>query len=343
MCVVVAGVAACGGHSAPKRATASPAATSAPRTEGEPPAHSGPTAVAASGIQFPANLAFDPRGGMWVVSGSSGTNASDGVWYVPPDGHPRHVVKGLTAALGVAWVGDRLYVGHVTTPTNGQVSVYQGFNGTTFQSHHVVLDGLPVGHSSVGSVAEGPGGRMFVNVGSPGDNSGRPGHVLSFAPGGGAAKVEATGLRSGFGLAFHGSQALVTDNGRDDLGPHRPPDELNAFEPAGPVVDFGFPHCYDQGGAACAGTRPPLAAFPAHSTLGGVAVKGDVAFVVENGSTIVQALSGGGIVRVDLRTGRRTIFWRSPVKNDPLGAAIGPDGNLYVTLYVSGKIRRFDL
>ena len=70
---------------------------------------------------------------------------------------------------------------------------------------------------------------------------------------------------------------------------------------------------------------------------------GDVAYVAENGSAFEKNPTGSDVVRVDLRTGRHSVFWRSPVKHDPLGAAIGPDGDLYATLYVSGKVVRFDL
>ena len=91
------------------------------------------------------------------------------------------------------------------------------------------------------------------------------------------------------------------------------------------------------------GTRPPLVKFAAHATPTTVVVKGDVAFVVENGSSFAKNPSGSDVQRVDLRTGRHTVFWRSPVKHDPVGAAIGPDGNLYVSLYASGKIIRFHL
>jgi streptogramin lyase len=42
-------------------------------------------------------------------------------------------------------------------------------------------------------------------------------------------------------------------------------------------------------------------------------------------------------------TGKRTRIWKSPVQHDPLGAAIGPDGNLYVTLFLSGKVVRFNV
>ena len=47
--------------------------------------------------------------------------------------------------------------------------------------------------------------------------------------------------------------------------------------------------------------------------------------------------------RVDLSTGRRTRIWKSPVAHDPLGAAIGPDGELYVTLFLSGKVVRLNV
>ena len=296
--------------------------------------------VVASGLHFPVNLTFDEHGGLWFTSSARGQNPTDGVWYIPPGGRPRQVVKGLTAA-GLAWVGNSLYVASTTAPGTGEITVLQGFNGSRFTSQRVRLDGLMVGQHVIGSIALGPDGQLYIGVGAVGNNSGPSGGVLSFAPGGGNPVVKATGLNSAFGLAFYGRLLLVTDTGRDDLGPFRPPEELNEFDPAGPVVNFGFPGCYDQGGPACAGTRPPLATFAAHATPTAVAVKGDVAFVVENGSSFLQNPSGSDIQRVDLRTGQRTVFWRSPVKHDPVGAAIGPDGNLYVTLFASGKIIRF--
>jgi glucose/arabinose dehydrogenase len=135
----------------------------------------------------------------------------------------------------------------------------------------------------------------------------------------------------------------VTDTGRNDLGPFKPHEEVNAFDPSGPVVDFGYPGCYGQGGRACAGTRAPLANLPPHAASAGIAVTGDVAYVAQNGSAFEENPTGSDVVRVNLRTGRHSVLWRSPVKHDPLGAAIGPDGDLYVTLYVSGKVVRFDL
>jgi glucose/arabinose dehydrogenase len=294
--------------------------------------------VVAKGIPFPTNVVFDPAGGMWVTSGAGGTNASDGVWYVPAGGKPRHVIRHLKTALGLRWAGGMLYVAHITSPSNGRVSAFTGFDGTRFAKHSIALDGLRVGRHTMDSVVLGPDGRLYVGVGSTFDNHGRPGRVVSWEPGGHTPRLEATGLRNPYGLAFHGADLLVTDNGRDDLGETRPPDELDAFDPAGGVADFGFPRC----SPACSGKRAPLATFPAHASSDGLAVKGDVAYVAQNGSTIRKHPVGNDVQRVNLRTGTRTRVWKSPVAHDPLGAAIGPDGRLYVTLFVSGKVVRWD-
>jgi glucose/arabinose dehydrogenase len=200
-----------------------------------------------------------------------------------------------------------------------------------------------VGRHALGSIIKGPGDRLFFVAGSTLDKGGVSGRVLSFAPGETKPAVEATGLNSVFGLAFAGRRLLVTDGGRNDLGPYRPRDELNAFDPSGGVVNFGFPRCYDKSSGSCAGTEPPLTSLAPHAVPVGVAVKGDVAYVAENGSSYPENPTGSDIQRVDLQTGRRTRFWRSPVEHDPTGAVIGPDGDLYVALYASGKIVRFDL
>jgi glucose/arabinose dehydrogenase len=301
------------------------------------PARAATPTVVAKGIPFATNVVFDPAGGMWVTSGAGGANASDGVWYVPKGGKPRHVVRHLRTALGLRWAGGSLYVSHITSPSNGRVTAFTGFEGRRFAKHSVALDGLRVGRHTVDSIVQGPDGRLYVGVGSTYDNHGRPGRVVSWAPGKHTPRLEATGLRNPYGLAFHGAQLLVTDNGRDDLGEARPPDELDAFDPAAPAADFGFPRC----SPSCAGVTAPIARFPAHASTDGLAVKGDVAYVAQNGSTIRKHPVGSDVQQVDLAAGRRTRLWQSPVEHDPLGAAIGPDGRLYVTLFLSGEVVSF--
>ncbi len=278
---------------------------------------------------------------MWVTSGAGGPRASDGVWYVPRHRRPRHVAGGLTTALGLRWAHGKLYVGHITTPFNGRVTVLSGFDGRRFRRRAVALDGLAVGRHTVDSIARGPDDRLYVGVGSVQDNRGRAGRVLSFRPGGHAARLEATGLRNPYGLAFSGRRLLVTDNGRDDLGAFRPREELNAFDPSGAVADFGFPGCHGQGGTACRGTRAPVARFPAHASPDGLAVDGRRAYIAENGSSFAANPTGSDVRGVDLVTGTSSVLWRSPIRHDPLGATIGPKGALYVTLFVSGRVIRF--
>src|SRR3954454_13724722 len=262
--------------------------------------------VVARGIPLATNVVFDPAGGMWVTSGAGGSNPSDGVWYVPKGGKPRHVVRHLTTALGLRWAGGTLYVSHITSPSNGRVTGFTGFDSKRFAKHAIALDGLRVGRHTVDSIVPGPQGRLYVGVGSTFDNHGRPGRVISWKPGKHTPRLEATGLRNPYGLAFHGKDLLVTDNGRDDLGQTAPPDELDVFDPAGPVPDFGFPGCWGQGGAACAGKVPARTRFPAHASTDGVAVKGGFAWVAQNGSLTRSHRVGGAVQSVDLMTGRRT-------------------------------------
>jgi glucose/arabinose dehydrogenase len=351
---VLAGVLGCGGTNARPVATGTRPAP-ASRTHAPPPgpAPSRPgrrrrrrratdrPRVVARGIPFASNVAFDAHHRMWVTSGAGGPRASDGVWYVPRRGRPRHVASHLTTALGLRWVRGTLYVGHITAPSNGRVTALSGFDGRRFRRRRVALDGLAVGRHTVDSIVRGPHSRLYVGVGSSQDNRGRPGRVLSFRPGGHVARLEATGLRNPYGLAFSGRRLLVTDNGRDDLGAFAPPEELNAFDPSGPVADFGFPGCHDQGGRACAGTRKPVARFPAHASSDGLAVTGRRAYIAENGSSFAANPTGSDVRRVDLLTGRSSILWRSPIPHDPLGAAIGPGHDLYVTLFASGRVIRF--
>ena len=196
---------------------------------------------------------------------------------------------------------------------------------------------LHVGRHTMDSIVQGADGRLYVGVGSRFDNHGLPGRVVSWVPGRHTPRLEATGLRNPYGLAFHGADLLVTDNGRDDLGETRPPEELDRFDPAGPVADFGFPRC----SPSCSGAIAPIATFPAHASTDGLAVKGGFAYVAQNGSTIRRHAVGSDVQRVNLATGNRTRLWKSPVAHDPLGAAIGPDGRLYVTLFVTGRVVSF--
>jgi glucose/arabinose dehydrogenase len=317
------------------------------------------------GIPNPSNLAFDGRGRLWATSAGVQAAAADGVWLVPRRGaRPRQVVSGLFSALGLTWHRRELYVSHIVPHATfasghtGRVMAYSGFDGRRFARSRVVVDGLPVGRHRVDSIVAGPGGRLYLGIGSESDHEPSSaelaGTVVSFRPGGGGLRVEARGLRNPYGLAVApgGRRLLVSEHGRDDLGLHDPPDELNLVEPRGRARWYGFPECWGQGGAPCRGAVAPLARLAPHSAPGAVAVTrrfgrwGPSAFVTRFGSTFRENPTGGDVVRVSLaRLGRRR---SAPVQRfatgfghqEPLGAALGPDGALYVSLWASGRVVR---
>ncbi len=318
----------------------------------------------ARGVPHPTNIDFDTRGRMWLTSAAYVTEPANGVWMVPRRGaKPRQVVKRLFTALGLRWYRKRLYVSYTSpygfsSKSRGVVVAYSGFDGRRFKHRRVVLRDVPVGVHTVDSVVAGPGGRLYMGIGSRTNDSAGSSKfsatVSSFKPDGTGLKVEASGLRNPYGLAFFPgtSTLLVSDNGRDDLGLNAPPDELNALDVRGAAPFFGFPRCWGEGGGACGASVPPLAELPPHAAAGGVAVSkawgssGRTAFVAQNGSSFRNktgsdvwsvALSGSG---ASLR-GSAHRFASGFAAHDPLGAAIGPGGALFVTLHRSGSVVRF--
>ncbi len=320
----------------------------------------------ASGIAHPSNLAFDGRGRLWVTSAFVPTAAADGVWMVPRRGaRPRHVVSGLFSALGLLWHRGELFVSHIVPYSTfadghtGRVVAYSGFDGRRFARSRVVVDGLPVGRHRVDSLAAGRDGRLYLGVGSLSDHGRasdpRSAAIVSFRPRGEPRlRVEARGLRNPYGLAFApgGRLLLVSEHGRDDLGLRSPPDEVNLVRPRGRARWYGFPECWGQGGRPCRGAVPPLVRLAAHSAPGAVAVArrfgrwGRSAFVTRFGSSFRGNPTGGDVVRVSLsRLGRRRKahverFATGFGHQEPLGAAVGPGGALYVSLWKSGRIVR---
>ncbi len=290
---------------------------------------------------------------------------ADGVWLVPRRGaRPRHVVSGLFSALGLTWHRGELYVSHIVphatfAPSHtGRVVAYSRFDGRRFRRSRVVVDTLPAGRHRPDSIVAGPGGRLYLGIGSESDNrrSSSPlaGTVVSFRPRGGGVRVEARGLRNPYGLAVapDGKRLVVSEHGRDDLGLRTPPEEVNIVDPAGKARWYGFPECWGQGGAPCRGAVAPLARLAPHSAPGAVVVArrfgrwGPSAFVTRFGSTFRENPTGGDVVRVSLaRIGRGR---RAPVQRfatgfghqEPLGAALGPGGALYVSLWKSGRVVR---
>lgn len=325
----------------------------------------------ARGIPEPTAIAFDRDGGMWVTSGGNLAKPHNGVWYVPrPGARPRQVVPRLFIALGLTWRGGVLYVSHVApfddsgaavARRRGRVTAFTGWNGTRFTGSRAVLRGLPVGRHTMDNIVLGPDDRLYVGIGSRFDDVASPERlsatVISFDPDARPAvpRIEARGLRNPYGLAFVPGTAdlLVTENGRDDLGLTRPPDEVNLVRTTGPAPHFGFPACWGQGGAPCRGRTGALVKTHPHASTDGIAVAsrfgafGLSAFVANNGSTLFDDPPTTNVQRIALTPvpggyRARLVPFASGFRSyDPLGLALGPDGALYLTLWLSGRVVRF--
>src|SRR4051794_30533285 len=131
----------------------------------------------AEGIPNPSNLAFDGRGRLWSTSAGVQAAAADGVWFVPRRGaRPRQVVSGLFSALGLTWYRHELYVSHIVPHATfaprhtGRVVAYSGFDGRRFARSRVVVDGLPAARHRPDSIVPGPGGRLYLGLGSESDH-----------------------------------------------------------------------------------------------------------------------------------------------------------------------------
>ena len=93
------------------------------------------------------------------------------------------------------------------------------------------------------------------------------------------------------------STLFATMNQRDDLGVRTPGDWLAVVRPG---QNWGFPACYGQHTAVCAGTPSPAAVLDAHAAAGGVALVTD-RFGTKGASALVAEWQIGTVQRVPLR------------------------------------------
>ena len=299
--LVVGGCAATHGASPPSASPASP-------SPADPAAHaigaglSSPddltVSVVATGLPNVAALAVDAEGRLWASTAAYSDTGTDAVSLV--DGATvTRVIEGLDTPLGLAWVGDRLYVASATG-----VVAYDGFDGTRFASHSTIL-ALPAGVGEVNGLAVAPDGSLVLGISAPCDactpTSALSGSVVTFEPDGSGLHELATGLRAPVGLAYVPGTAtlLASENQRDDLGDATPGDWLIRVE-AGQA--WGFPDCYGQGGVACAGVAEPVATLDPHAAVGSVAIvdRAWSATDTSAGTALVAEWARGRVMAVDV-------------------------------------------
>ena len=125
------------------------------------------------------------------------------------------------------------------------------------------------------------------------------GSIISFRPDGSDLRVFASAIRAPVGLEyFPGTNDLfVTMDQRDDLGAATPGDWLAVVREG---ESWGFPKCYGQGGAVCAGVSTPVAVLDKHAAVSDVAiVTGQLGQTVGT-AALVAEWARGTVMRVTL-------------------------------------------
>jgi glucose/arabinose dehydrogenase len=326
--------------------------------------------VYAEGVQNARMLRFAPGGDLLVSQPRKGRIAllerdADG------DGRPdgvRELVRDLNRPHGLDLHGDWLYVAE--TDAVGRIR----FDPATRQVSGVferVVTGLPGGGNHwTRTLRFGPDGWMYVSVGSScnvcEEEDERRAALLRFRPDGSQPEVHARGLRNtvGFDWRPETGELFGTDNGRDLLGDDVPPCELNRIEAEG---FYGWPYAYgakhpdpDLGARRPDRVRDslgPAHEFGAHTAPLGIAFLRGAHWPPAYRGAALVALHGSwnrtrkiGYEVVSLHWGGRgTITERKfltglevdgDVIGRPVDVAEGPDGAIYVSDDMTGRIYR---
>lgn len=151
--------------------------------------------------------------------------------------------------------------------------------GTTSGSYAHIIENIPA-HSGhwTRTLKFGPDGLGYVSIGSSCnaciEKSPLRATISRFDPKDKHLKVYANGLRNSVGFDWSPVDGALyaVDNGRDLLGDHEPPEELNCISETG---FYGWPYAYGDripdptygknNQAIIAESIPPLATFPAHT------------------------------------------------------------------------------
>ena len=251
------------------------------------------------------------------------------------------VVSGPKGPLGLVWVGNELIVSSL-----GRVTVFGDLRGTRFAERKVILRG-PAGSGENNNLVLAPDGRLIMGVSASCDHctprTRWSGSIVSFDPDGSDLRLYAGGIRAPFGLVFYPgtSDLLATFNQRDDLGAETPGDWLALVREGS---SWGFPDCYGQAGAACAGVPKAVAVLGQHAAAGGVAVLTSELGGRFAGSALVTEWKLGTVQRVPLRksggsySGTATPFLTGIA--NPLPVIVTAGGAVLVGDWRSGTIYR---
>jgi glucose/arabinose dehydrogenase len=284
-------------------------------------------------------------------------------------------LQGLNSPIGMALVGDNLYV----ADSDALLRFTYRRGDTEIRTQPVQVTALPAGtinHHWTKSLIASPDGRtLYVGVGSN-SNAGENGieverersSVWAIDPNTGGHRIFASGLRNPVGLAWEPSRdALwVAVNERDELGDHLPPDYMTALHDG---AFYGWPFSYygqhidhrvkPQNPEMVAKAVPPDYALGAHTASLGLCWSGDSnlpvsfqhgMFVGQHGSWNRKTRSGYKVVFVHFANGAPTglpvdvltgfLDSHGRAMGRPVGVAIDKRGALLVADDVGNTIWR---
>lgn len=332
-------------------------------------------AVVAHGLKNPVALAWRPAS---TPGGAAELYVStNGGWYPGPKaksgaiyrihgrGEKQLFADGFDRPMGMAWVGQKLYVS-----TRTQVSLFADADGDgRGERERVIVDDLPGrGMHHAAGIVLGPDQRLYLGMGTRtnAESDGEVeynGTILSFALDGSDLRVFARGFRNPFDLAFAPDGALfATDNAADPPAIEAAVEELNHVVSG---AHYGHPFVLgDQvapGQAARAAELAPLAPvvkLPPHTSANGILYYTGKQFpelsgrwlIAEYGSHLKGYADAGRriIVVPDVRNGSaaaasgvRIETWASGFVGRPLDLLEGPEGEVLVTDFFQGTILRF--
>ena len=223
-------------------------------------------------VPAPTSLAFGPDGRLYAASTNGAVYAVADL-----DGDQRGeqvqpYAVGLDTPLGLAWIGQQLFVS-----IRGSVVVVWDADGDGFaESRATVVDNLPsFGLHQNDSLAVGADGFIYMGQGTDCDHcqeaDPRNGAILRFKPNGTQLSIYARGHAQPVwaGLQRAGRSVRHRQRPRRPWAPTLPPEELNDIQPG---ANYGWPDCWPGNDApACATVTQPVATFSAHTSADGLA------------------------------------------------------------------------
>ncbi|MCZ6694979.1 MAG: sorbosone dehydrogenase family protein [Acidobacteria bacterium] len=327
-------------------------------------------AIYAEDVPDARSMSRSPNGTLFI-----GTR-SDGRVYAVLDDDGDHradrvitIARGLDMPNGVAFRDGALYLAE-----NSRVTRYDDIEArlTDPPTPIVINDTFPTkGHHGWKFIRFGPDDLLYVPVGAPCNicdrEDPRYASIMRMRVDGEELEIFARGVRNTVGFDWHpGTKKLwFTDNGRDDLGENKPPDELNHAPKQG--MHFGYPYCHGEGipeprkkirGArTCKEFTPPAQELGPHvAALGMRFYTGSMfpgkyrnqIFIAEHGSWNRTIPIGYRIMVVTLRGNEVTeyeSFADGWLQDDgpwgrPVDLLVMPDGSLLVSDDEAGVIYR---